>query len=158
MRSISPSWSCRRASRQALDRGHRADAHLAGSHADDAQPTIFAHVELRPSARSTRSSRTTAAAPSTMPLALPAVTVPSLPNAARSFASASSVVSGLMWSSVDLVALAALLDLDRRDLLGEAASFTAFGAELVAAQRVLVLLLARDARGACREPCRRSAP
>jgi hypothetical protein len=34
-----------------------------------------------------------------MPLALPAVTVPSLPNAARSFARPSSVVSGLMWSS-----------------------------------------------------------
>jgi hypothetical protein len=31
-----------------------------------------------------------------MPLALPAVTVPSLPNAARSFESASSEVSGLM--------------------------------------------------------------
>jgi hypothetical protein len=41
----------------------------------------------------------TAAPPSTMPDALPAVTVPSLPNAARSFESASIVVSGLMWSS-----------------------------------------------------------
>ena len=36
------------------------------------------------------------AAPSTMPEALPAVTVPSLPKAARSLASPSSVVSGLM--------------------------------------------------------------
>ena len=36
----------------------------------------------------------TAAPPSTMPLALPAVTVPSFENAAGSFASPSSVVSG----------------------------------------------------------------
>ena len=40
-----------------------------------------------------------AAPPSTMPLALPAVTQPFLLNAAGSFASPSIVVSGRMWSS-----------------------------------------------------------
>ena len=44
---------------------------------------------------------TSIAAPSTMPDALPAVTVPSLPNAARSARRPSIVVSGLMWSSVE---------------------------------------------------------
>src|SRR5512143_312846 len=42
---------------------------------------------------------TTAAAPSTIPEALPAVTWPSFPNDGGSFASASNVVSGRMWSS-----------------------------------------------------------
>ena len=42
---------------------------------------------------------TTAAPPSTMPLALPAVTEPFLPKAGFSFARLSIVVSGRRWSS-----------------------------------------------------------
>ena len=78
-----------------------------------------------------------------MPDALPAVTVPSLPNAGRSAARPSSVVSGLMWSSVVTVSttLPSALHLDRHDLLAELAALDGRGAELVAAQRVLVLLL-----------------
>ena len=43
--------------------------------------------------------RTSAAAPSTMPLAFPAVTMPSLPKAGRRPARVSIVVSARMWSS-----------------------------------------------------------
>ena len=61
---------------------------------------------------------TTAAAPSTIPEALPAVTVPSLPNEGGSAASPSSVVSGRMWSSLlDAHRLAPGLHLDGHDLL-----------------------------------------
>src|SRR5207244_8531959 len=42
---------------------------------------------------------TTAQAPSTIPEAFPAVTMPSLPKAGASVASDSTVESGVMWSS-----------------------------------------------------------
>ena len=66
---------------------------------DGSTPTA-AHATSRASGVSPLSftafadARISAAPPSTMPLALPAVTVPSFENAAGSFASPSSVVSG----------------------------------------------------------------
>ena len=55
---------------------------------------------FRPRRRASSASATTsAAAPSTIPLALPAVTNPSLPNEGLRAARPSSVVSGRRWSS-----------------------------------------------------------
>ena len=88
---------------------------------------------------------TSAAAPSLMPLALPAVTVPSLEKAGRSLAMVSGEASWRMYSSSDddRVALAAL-DRDRRDLVLELAGLLRRARLLLAGGRELVLLLAGD--------------
>ena len=87
---------------------------------------------------------TTAAAPSLMPLALPAVTMPSGLNAGLSFPSASIVVwrGCSSWSMV--TRLLALLHLDRHDLVLELAGRDGGGSALLRAHRDLVLRLAGD--------------
>ena len=90
---------------------------------------------------------TTAAAPSEICEAEPAVMVPSLENAGRSLASDSTVVSPRMPSSCgdhDRLALA-LRDLDRHDLVVEDAVLPGLGGALVRAGRERVLLLAGQA-------------
>ena len=84
--------------------------------------------------------------PSTMPLALPAVTVPSFENAAGSLASPSSVVSGRMWSSLSttVTPLRVLISTGTTSSV-KRPSAHALRRELLAAQRERVLLLARDA-------------
>ena len=64
-----------------------------------AQLTIFAIGLMPRRAASAALITTSAAAPSLMPEALPAVTVPSLAKAGRSLPSTSSVVSGFGYSS-----------------------------------------------------------
>ena len=104
LRATSPARS-----RHAADRRHGADAHLGRLDADVGPARIVRHsVEAVGLRALGRRQTTSAAAPSTMPLALPAVTVPSLPNAARSFASALERRVGLdvVVRRDDLVALA----------------------------------------------------
>ena len=81
-----------------------------------------------------------------MPDALPAVTHPFLLNAAGSFASPSIVESGRMWSSAANTStpLRVLISTGD-DFLGEAARLPRGVRELLAAERVAILLLARDA-------------
>ena len=92
---------------------------------------------------------TTAAPPSTIPLALPAVTEPFLPNAGFSFARLSIVVSGRRWSSsVNISPVGSPLRLrsgDRGYLFLQPSSLVGFVSKLLRAQRELVLHLARDA-------------
>ena len=92
-----------------------------------------------PSARARSSlAITSAAAPSLMPLELPAVTLPPARNAGRSFASASAVESGRGCSSTVDVA-------DRDQLVREAPGRLRLGPALLRAQRERVLILAADA-------------
>ena len=110
---------------------------------DDARQRL----QARGAAPRPRPAMTSAAAPSTMPLALPAVTKPSLPNAGLSAARPSSVVSGRRWSSL----------LDARSSCRPCATSTGTisslntprsrggGRRLLAAQRVGVHVLAADA-------------
>ena len=79
---------------------------------------------------------TSAAAPSLMPLELPAVTLPPARKAGRSFASASAVESGRGCSSTVDVA-------DRDQLVREAPGRLRRGPALLRAQRERVLVLAR---------------
>ncbi len=104
---------------------------VAGSHALHAYPATRASG-LRPY-RFTASSLTTtfAAAPSEMPDALPAVTVPVFSNTGRSLASESSEVCGRGCSSTVMVALGFL----RSGTGTEVSSAVNAPAELAAAQR-----------------------
>ena len=102
----------------------------------------------------------TAAPPSEICDALPAVIVPSFENAGRRPPSDSVVVPGRTPSSAvddDRVALA-LRDRDRRDLVGEAAFLLRGGGALVALRRELVLRLAGDAADLRRRSCSVPAP
>ncbi len=88
---------------------------------------------------------TTPAAPSLMPEALPAVTVPFLSNAGRSFFSVSAVVPCFGYSSSrhDDVALAAL-DRHGNDLVLEAARLLRLLGLALRVEGEFVLLLAAD--------------
>jgi hypothetical protein len=78
---------------------------------------------------------------------LPAVTVPPARNGVGSFASASRLVSRGCSSTVHPRGLAALRrNGDADDLRGEVARFLRGERALLAAQRELVLILARDAK------------
>ena len=93
----------------------RPDAHDARIDARDrAAREARERLGAERAARAPRSRSRRAAAPSLMPLELPAVTVPPARNAGRSFASASAVVSGRGCSSVSTPA-------DGDELVGEAA-------------------------------------
>ena len=84
------------------------------------QPAERREPALR--ARSARSASTSAAAPSQMPEALPAVTTPSFLKYGGSLASASGVVSGRMCSSAAqgrVLACLPVLERDRHHLVGE---------------------------------------
>ena len=90
---------------------------------------------------------TTAAAPSLMPEALPAVTVPALSKAGRRPASASALVFLFMNSSVSNIIGSPLLlrNGDRDDLVLELARVLRGDGLLLAGQRQRVLRFAADA-------------
>ena len=118
---------------------------IAGSTPAVAQETMRASG-LRPRLlASSAVISTSAAAPSLMPEALPAVTVPSLAKAGRSLAIASSVAPwrGIFVLVDDDVALAGL-DRDRDDLVLEAAGLLRRLRLVLRGDGELVLLLARD--------------
>ena len=138
--SVSPARS------SAADRRCRADAHdRRDRRRPRAQATIRASG-FRPAAGAPRADATTAPQRRPRcPLALPAVTMPSLPNAGGSFARPSRWCRARGGRPCRRLVALARLDRDRHDLLGEPPGRPWRRARAVAAERVLVLLLARDA-------------
>ena len=102
---------------------------FAGGTPATPQDTMLARGVRPRRCASSREATTSAAAPSTIPLALPAVTKPSLPKAGLSAASPSSVVSGRGWSSASTrTVLRPCGDVDGHDLVLEDAARAAAAA------------------------------
>ena len=118
---------------------------IAGSTPAVAQETIRASGVRPRAVASSALIRTSAAAPSLMPEALPAVTVPSFENAGFSLASPSSVVPARIYSSAS-TAMSPLrvANRDGHDLVGEFAGLLRGLGLVLRAEREFVLLLAAD--------------
>ena len=118
---------------------------IAGSTPAVAHEAIRASGSMPRFSASSSVISTTAAAPSFRPAALPAVTVPSLEKAGRSF-----VIASIVAPSADVLVLVdhdvALAGLDRegRDLVLEPAGLLRRLGLVLAGERELVLLLAAD--------------